>query len=183
MSGRARSEWLSRPVRKFVLLCHVTVSVGALGVYLGLLALAVTGLTTENRDTLNGAYLAMGIVADTLIIPISIIIVLTGIILGLGTRWGLLRHYWVVAKLALTLGLAAASIFGLRTRIHAAIANLPTGESAIDGVGSEALWLVLLLPIALMIYTANTVLAIYKPGGMTRRARNASTTGRATRNE
>jgi hypothetical protein len=36
---------------------HVIVSVGALGLYLALLTLAITGLTTGDLETLRAAYL------------------------------------------------------------------------------------------------------------------------------
>lgn len=157
------------PVRRLVLVLHVAVSVGAIGIYLGLLSLAVAGLTTQDRATLQAAYVSMGIVAEFLIIPVSLAIVVTGLVLGLGTKWGLLRHYWVLTKLLLTLGLAAASIFGLRARIADAIGSAADG--ALDAIRLQGTVLVVLLLVALAIYATTTVLSIYKPWGKTRRGR------------
>jgi hypothetical protein len=163
--------WRMRPgTRRLALATHVIVSVGALGVYLGLLTLALAGLTTDDPQRLRTAYTAMGIFGDWLIIPVSLAILVTGVILGLGSRYGLLRHWWVATKLVLTLLLATASIFGLRARIHDAIAALPGARTGSD-VGSVGVLLVFLLPVALAVYVANTVLAIYKPWGMTGRGR------------
>ena len=36
------------------------------------------------------------------IVPLAISALMTGILLSVATSWGLLRHYWVVASLALT---------------------------------------------------------------------------------
>jgi len=159
--------------RRLVLVVHVIVSVGALGLYLGLLTLAITGLTTDDPETLRTAYLAMGIFRDALIIPINLAVLASGLVLALGTPWGLLRHYWVLIKFVLTLGLATASTFGLRARIAEAIDNLPVVPTSAPDVGTVGILLVVLLPIALGIYVTTTVLAIYKPWGMTRRARRS----------
>jgi hypothetical protein len=166
-----RSPRMRPGTRKLVIALHVIVSVGALGVYLGLLTLAVAGLETDDPERLRTAYMAMGIFGDWLIIPLSLAILVTGLTLGLGTRWGLLRHYWVATKLVLTLALAAASTFGLRARIHDAIDALPAASSGAGDVGSVGVLLVFLLPVALAVYITTTVLAIYKPWGMTGRGR------------
>jgi hypothetical protein len=36
------------------------------------------------------------------IVPLSLAALLTGVVQSLGTPWGLFRHRWIVAKLALT---------------------------------------------------------------------------------
>jgi hypothetical protein len=173
-ASEVRAPRRMRPkLRRLVLVVHVIVSVGALGLYLGLLTLAITGLTTNDPETLRTAYRAMGIFADVLIIPISLAILITGLTLALGSQWGLLRHYWVLTKLLLTLGLATASIFGLRARIAEAVGNLPAVGVPASDVGMVGVWLVVLLPIALGVYATTTVLSIYKPWGLTRRGRRA----------
>jgi hypothetical protein len=154
---------IMRPrVRQFVLLVHVLVSVGALGLYVALLTLAMTGLETRDSEQLRVAYLALGVFSDTFIIPVNVAVLTTGLLLGIGTHWGLFRYYWVAVKLVLSLLLATASIFGLRARIAEAIGNT-IATSHPGGVGT---FLVLVLPIAVAIYVINTTLAIYKPWGI-----------------
>jgi hypothetical protein len=99
-----------------VLLVHILVSVGALGLYLALLTLAIVGLETRDAERIRVAYLALGVFSDTFIVPINIAVLTTGLVLGIGTHWGLFRYYWVFAKLVLSLLLGTASIFGLRKR-------------------------------------------------------------------
>jgi hypothetical protein len=170
-TDQIRARRMRPGTRRLVLSLHVIVSVGALGVYLGLLTLAIAGLTTDDPERLRTAYTAMGIFGDVLIIPVSLAILITGLTLGLGTRWGLLRHYWVLTKFVLTLALAAASTFGLRARIADAVDNLPAVSAGAHDVGSVGVLLVFLLPVALGVYVTTTVLAIYKPWGLTRRGR------------
>jgi hypothetical protein len=37
--------------------------------------------------------------AWSVLVPLSLGSLLTGLVLSLGTTWGLLRHYWVLIKL------------------------------------------------------------------------------------
>src|SRR5713226_4064712 len=89
-------------VRKFALTAHVTSSVGLLGSIAAFLALAVAGLTSQDVPTVRAAYLAMELIARSVIVPLAFASLLTGLIQSLGTPWGLFRHYWVLAKLLLT---------------------------------------------------------------------------------
>ncbi len=36
-------------------------------------------------------------------LPATLLVVLTGVVLGLGTRWGLVKFYWVLTKLVVAL--------------------------------------------------------------------------------
>ena len=51
-------------------------------------------------------------------VPLSLLSLITGAALSLGTKWGLLRHYWVLAKLlmnvvAIPMLTATAIIIGI----------------------------------------------------------------------
>src|ERR1700694_2239095 len=89
-------------VRKFMLTTHVTSSVGWFGAVAAFLALAVVGVMSANGQTARSAYVAMETVTWMVIVPFSFAALITGIVQGLGTTWGLFRHQWVVAKLVLT---------------------------------------------------------------------------------
>ena len=90
-------------LRKFALTAHVTSSVGWLGAVAGFLALAVAGLTSQDAQMVRAAYLAMDLTTWFVIVPLSLASLLTGLVQSLGTTWGLFRHYWVLAKLLLTI--------------------------------------------------------------------------------
>src|SRR5882724_11518948 len=89
-------------LRKFALTAHVTSSVGWFGAVAGFLALAIAGLTSHDAQMVRAAYLAMELTAWFVIVPLAFASLLTGIVQSLGTRWGLFRHWWVLAKLLLT---------------------------------------------------------------------------------
>lgn len=81
-------------LRKLALTAHVTSSVGWLGAVAGFLALALTGLTSEDNQMARAAYLAMELYCWFVIVPLSLTSPLTGVVQSLGTTWGLFRHYW-----------------------------------------------------------------------------------------
>ena len=77
----------------------VAVAVAWIGVNCAFLALDAVALTTD-----DGALVAACISAIVIIIPpvvpaLAVGIVISGVVLGLGTKRGLVRHRWVAAKL------------------------------------------------------------------------------------
>jgi hypothetical protein len=81
-------------VRKFALTAHVVSSVGWLGSIAGVLALAITGSSSDDVETVQAAYLAMEVTAWVVLVPLALASLLTGLVQSLGTKWGLFRHYW-----------------------------------------------------------------------------------------
>ena len=59
-------------LRKLGLTAHVTTSIGWLGAVAAFLALAVAGLTGQDVPTVRGAYLAMGLTAWYVILPLCL---------------------------------------------------------------------------------------------------------------
>ncbi len=89
-------------LRKLALTTHVTTSVGWLGAVAGFFALAVAGLTSQDAQMVRAAYLAMELTGWCVIVPLSLTSLPTGLVMSLGTEWGLFRHYWVLAKFLIT---------------------------------------------------------------------------------
>ncbi|GAA1991299.1 DUF2269 domain-containing protein [Kitasatospora viridis] len=172
-SARGRTERPTVPlmpptVRKTVTVLHVVSSVGWLGLMLCLLTLGANALLTDDADTLRFSYRAADLLGDALIIPLALLALLTGLLLALGTRWGLFKHTWVATKFWLTLVAAAASIFELRARLHEAahvVATHPTGPISAMDLGSLRSTLVVAPVVALAIYAANVTLSVVKPWG------------------
>jgi hypothetical protein len=90
-------------LRRFTLTTHLTSSLGWIGAVLVFLALAAIGLSSEDERMVRGAYLVMAPAAWFVLVPLAHACLLSGIALSLGTPWGLIRHYWVVLKLVITL--------------------------------------------------------------------------------
>ena len=151
---------LKRPVRRGLLVAHVAVSVSWLGLTVGLLALGITAFTTGDPATVGAATRAMKIFGDWLVVPVALLALVTGLVLALGTPWGLARHRWVWTKFWLTLITTGLSIFSLRPGIDAAAAD-----------GAVDINLVVAPSVATGTYLFITAISILKPWGLTRRGR------------
>ncbi|MFF5478111.1 DUF2269 domain-containing protein [Streptomyces sp. NPDC012935] len=162
----ASSRKLSRPARRAALVVHVIASAGWLGLTLGLLALGVTAGTTGSAVTVEASVRAMKLFADWLLLPVAFLTLLSGLVLALGTQWGLARHRWVYVKFWVTLGTTTATVFALRPGVNSAVAAVAAGGPLPDAGD------VLFGPIvSLSAYVFMTVISILKPWGLTRRGR------------
>ena len=156
---------LSPAARKLALTAHVTTSAGWLGAVIVFAAIAVAGLTSGDEQTVRGAYVALDVAASYAVVPLALGSLATGLVQSLGSHWGLLRHYWVVVKLVVTIGAVTVLLLQLRAidgLADAARAGLSPGDLrtarlslVVHAVGGA---LILLVPM---------VLSVYKPRGVT----------------
>jgi hypothetical protein len=154
-------------LRKFVFTSHVTLSVGWLGAVIAYLALAITGLISSDALMLPAAYLGMNVIIQFVIVPLSLAALLTGLVQSLGTEWGLFRHYWIVAKLVLTV-IAIAVLLMHMPAVNRMASQ--AGEMVSSSVDLHMLRVQLLVHAAggLLVLIVVTLLSIYKPWGRTR---------------
>ncbi len=152
-------------LRKLALTAHIVSSVGWLGAVAGFLALAVAGLTSEDAQTVRAVYLAMDVTGSSVLVPLALASLLSGLVQSLGTKWGLFRHYWVLAKLLITV--LATAVLLLYTQTLGYLADRATDTTvAIDALRSTSP--LLHAGAALVLLLIATTLAVYKPRGMTR---------------
>jgi hypothetical protein len=151
-------------VRKFALAAHVVSSVGWLGAVVVFLALALVGLTSQDGETVRGAYLVMEPAAWYVLVPLAFASLLTGLVQSLGTTWGLFRHYWVLFKLLINV--AATIVLLVYTQTLSALAGVAADPNVDLGMVRSASPL-LHAALALLLLLVATTLAVYKPRGMT----------------
>jgi hypothetical protein len=157
-------------VRKFALTTHVTSSVGWFGAVAAFLSLAITGLLSQNAQTVRAAYLSMELTTWVVIVPLSVAALLTGIVQSVGTTWGLFRHHWVVAKLGLTV--LATVILLVHTQPIGRVAAV-AAERMLSSADLRQLRIQLVADAAAALFAllVATTLSIYKPWGLTRYGR------------
>ncbi|RKT56718.1 DUF2269 domain-containing protein [Saccharothrix australiensis] len=148
---------LQPTARKSVLLLHVVSSVGWLGVTVGDLVLAVAAF---DRPEL---YRAMALLGDRVVLPMGLVALVSGVVVSVGTRWGLVKYRWVLVKFVLTVIAVVATAFALRSGLHRAADGAATGD--VGGAGVDVL---VASCVSLAIYTVNTALSVFKPWGRTR---------------
>lgn len=153
---------LTPGLRKVVLTVHVVTSVGWLGAVVCYLALDVTAATSADPQVVRTAYSAMALLVADVIVPLAVASVVVGIVNALGTSWGLLRHYWVIVKLLLTVFATVVLLIESRTVAHLArsAAASPVPGDLPSTLPHSVGGVVVLLTI--------TALSVFKPQGLTR---------------
>ncbi|MEO6050291.1 MAG: hypothetical protein ABIP78_03030, partial [Pyrinomonadaceae bacterium] len=140
------------------------------GAVAAFLAVAVIGLTSGDAQVLVAADLAMYMVGWYVILPAALGSLLTGLVQSLGTQWGLFRHYWIVAKLMLTVFATAVLLF--KMQLITLLAGVSSGTLATQlSVADLRQLRVELLGHAIggmIVLLSATVLSVYKPWGATR---------------
>lgn len=167
---------LNRPGRRVSLIVHVVSSASWLGLTLGLLALGITATTTGSAVTVEASVRTMKLFADWLLLPLAFLTLLSGLLLSLGTAWGLARHRWVWTKFWLTLATTTATAFALRPAANAAVTAV-----AADGVLPDAGDVLFGPVVSLSAYVFMTVISVLKPWGPTRRGRRLRASAARTR--
>ena len=159
---------LTPSLRKLALTVHVTSSVGWLGAVGAFLALGIAGLTSDDAQKIRCADLAMALTAWLVIVPLCFASLLTGLVSSLATPWGLLRHYWVLVKLLLTIPATLVLLVHMQPISFLADATLKA-KLTLPGVDLHGLriQLVAATAAALLVLLVLTTLSIYKPRGMT----------------
>jgi hypothetical protein len=156
-------------IRRLALTVHLTCSVGWVGAVVAYLALGVWAVTTTDADAVRAAWSAMEVTGWWAIVPLALAALVTGLVMSLGTPWGLVRHYWVVISLALTVLCTVVLVLHMPT-VTATAAMLRGTEMrpGAEGVGHGAVGGDLFHPGAgLVLLLAVAVLNVYKPRGLT----------------
>ena len=179
---------MMRPrARKLTLSLHLAVSVGWIGTVVAYLALSVAAANSEDVQVIRAAWIGMDLIGWFVIVPLALASLLTGVMIAMGTRWGLIRHYWVVFSLVLTIvatvvliqhmpgvsdlaDVARRSSTGVDEFDAHLFGQLKQGDFLHPGLG-----LVVLLLIQ--------VLNVHKPAGLTRYGRRKQREERARASE
>ncbi|MER7000417.1 hypothetical protein [Streptomyces sp. NPDC000410] len=163
----------SARVRKVALVVHVGASVGWLGAVFCFLALALVGVTGSDPGAVRGVYLVMEPLAWFTLVPLAFASLVTGLVQSWVTPWGLLRHYWVLFKLGITV--VCTGVLLLYTRTFETMAQAAASDLPIESVRNASPVLHALL--ALLALAAATVLSVFKPKGVTRRGQRVPRQG------
>jgi hypothetical protein len=159
---------VSSGLRRAALTVHVVTSVGWLGAAAGFLVLAVAAVRSGDPSTVRALYIAMEVLGVAALVPLSLASFVSGLVQSLGTTWGLLRHYWVIAKLSISV--IATSVLLL----YVPTLRLLADAAATPGLGDDRALLpsgspVLHSAAGVVVLLVAAALSIYKPRGLTRR--------------
>lgn len=152
-------------MRNLALAVHLTASVGWMGAVAAYLSLDLAAATTPDPQMLRASYIGMGAITGTVIVPLAIGSLLTGIVVSVGTKWGLVRHWWVLISFALTIIATVILLVETGTiEAYAAVAADPAASTAdLRSLGSTLVHSVGGALVLLGVLFLN----VYKPRGMT----------------
>ena len=155
-------------MRKGVLVVHI-VSAGAwIGIDVVMGVVIFTALLSADDNTRSLCYRALELFAVWPLLMTGLVCLASGVVLGLGTKWGLVRYWWVAIKLALNILLTALVLVALRPGVMEAAQQgrrFASGEPASLAVG-DLIFPPVVSPTALLIAF---VLAVFKPWGRIRK--------------
>lgn len=165
--SRRRSR-VGKRTRQLLVFLHVTTSLAWTGAGAANVVLAVTGATTRSPETRRVAYALIDRIDVSLVIPLAFTTLAVGILVSLATPWGLVRHWWVLAKLALTLAVIVFSTFGVGVWVYQSI-----DAGAAGSPSPVALRLVAGAGANILVFLFMSFVSFAKPWGRTPWARSA----------
>ena len=155
---------MSRRLRKVALAVHLTVSIGWVGAVLAYLCLGIAAANSGRESTIRSAWIAMELIGWWVIVPLALASLLTGVVMALGTKWGLFRFYWVSISFVLTT--FATSILLLHMPDVSTLADQARAArgSELEEIGGDLFH----AGVGLAVLLAVLALNIAKPPGLTR---------------
>ena len=149
---------------KAILTSHITFSVGWVGAVAVFLALAITGLTSQNIQLARSSFIAMELSAWFVIVPFCLTSLFTGVVQAVGTKWGLFKHYWIVVKLFLTITSTILLLLHMQpiSYLSGVANNASFSNSQYAG---QLIDLIAKAGAAILVLIAITTISIYKPWG------------------
>jgi hypothetical protein len=154
---------LSPSLRKLVLFVHLTSSLGWVGAVVAYIALGITASTRLDSETIRATWIAMELIGWWVIVPLALASPASGLVISLGTSWGLFRHYWVLISLGLTL--LATIVLVLHMPSVSSSATIARGgdPARLSQLGGDLAHAVGGLVVLLTV----TLLNVFKPRGLT----------------
>ena len=176
LATRQRSWRLGNRLRKTVLLLHIVAGGTWFGLDVAMAVLVLTAIGTDSAAVRAYTLQSLKLITVGPMFSAAMLSLITGILLGLGSKYGLLRYWWVAIKLGLNLILATLVVTALRGEVANA-----AGPGAQLAGGADVEW-----NFTNMIYppivspTALTIaflLAVFKPWGRIRSRASRSSGG------
>ena len=153
---------VGQKLRKGLLVLHIAVSVGWIGAAVTFLVVAVALAQGGNRELEQGAMAVLELIGWNVLVPLSLASLVTGIVQSLATPWGLIRHYWVLVKLLITVVATAVLLVFMQSFGHGGAG----AEAGLHG-GGQGSSSILHASGGLVLLVLALLLSVYKPRGLT----------------
>jgi hypothetical protein len=155
-------------MRKALLVVHIASAGAWIGMDIVMGILVFTAMLTGDTQLAALCYQALELFAVWPLLLTGLLCLASGVVLGLGSKYGLIRYWWVAVKLAMNLVLCTLVLFALRPGV-AEVAEY--GRALAAGTTASALQMDIMFPpiVSTTALLIATVLSVYKPWGRTRK--------------
>ncbi|MFC5649484.1 hypothetical protein ACFPYJ_10135 [Paenibacillus solisilvae] len=159
---------LSITQRRWLLSAHLLFSAIMFGVAVAFLILSITAANTSDEGVLKACYTSMHALAKTSVQASTIGALVTGILLSVLTKWGLFKHYWIIAKeglmiISILLGPFSMEVLTLKAVTLTSAEGLNSLYDPVFTVNSRLLWTGIILQI--LSVGGMFVISVFKPWG------------------
>ncbi len=159
-----RERRLGARLRKTTLALHILSGGIWIGVDVIVAVLVFTGWFSDDPAVKGVAYRALSLFVVWPMLAAGLVCLATGVVLGWGSKWGLLRYWWVAVKLVLNLVLCTLIVVVLRPGMGDVGEH---GSDLLAGETSTRDMSTLFFPpaVSLIALSFATVLGVFKPWG------------------
>ena len=167
----ARKPWrLGTNGRRVVLISHIASAGAWLGVDVAMAVLIGAAKFSGDVQVRASCLRVLGIVTVWPLLVCGLICLASGVLLGLGSKWGLVKHWWVLTKLVLNLLLTALVVVALQPEVaeQARRASLILDGQSVALDLSNLNYPPVVSPAALLFAT---ILSVVKPWGRVRKTK------------
>jgi hypothetical protein len=164
----AKQARLGSRTRKGVLVAHIASAGAWLGIDVVMAVLVFTALLSDDTGTRALCYQALELFAVWPLFAAGVVCLASGVVLGLGSKYGLVRYWWVAVKLVLNILLTGLVLVALRPGLSGLGQlgrELAAGEPVAASLG-DMIYPPIVSPTALLIAM---LLSVFKPWGRIRR--------------
>jgi uncharacterized membrane protein len=159
---------LGTRTRRGVLITHIASAGTWLGIDVVMAVFIFTALFTDDAALKALCFRALELFAVWPLLVTGLVCLISGVVLGLGSKWGVVRYWWVATKLALNLVLTGLVLVALAPEVaeRADQARQWLAGGPADLAIGDLIYPPLVSPAALLIAMT---LSVVKPWGLVRR--------------
>lgn len=161
--ARQNGKRLGKSQRKGWLVLHIATAGAWIGMDLVMAVLVFTAMWTGDPRTAALCYQALELFAVWPMLISGVLCLISGVALGLGTKYGLVRFWWVAVKLVLNVVLCVLVLFALRSGVHEAAEY---GRTMTGPAPGDMVFPPIVSTVSLLFATA---ISVFKPWGKVRK--------------
>ncbi|NMO49611.1 hypothetical protein HH310_00125 [Actinoplanes sp. TBRC 11911] len=164
-----KSFRLGPRTRKGVLVVHIAFAGAWIGLDVAMAVVVFTALFTDDAGTRALCYQALHLFVVWPLFTAGAVSLVSGVLLGMGSKYGLVRYWWVAVKLGLNIvltGLVPLALAPGVSELNETGRDLAAGHALTTSIGNM-IYPPIVSPVALLVAL---VLAVFKPWGRIRRS-------------